>query len=1074
MLAKITRPALPEVVHRKRLFSLLDEGRRKHVTWISSPAGSGKTTLAASYLDSRELPCLWYRADEGDADIASFFYYMGIAAQKTAPRVRKPLPLLTPEYMHGLSAFIRNYFENLYGRLKSPCAIVFDNFQDVPEESPFHGVVTAGLALVPAGIQIIILSRKEPPAAFMRLRANNKMNLVGWNDIRFTLNESKKMVRLKNKRKPSAEITRLYEKTEGWAAGLVLLIEGAETNMEKRTLPDNFAQREIFDYFAGEILDKLEVDIRDFLLKSAFLTRFTISLAKKLTAFSNAAEILRALCRSQFFITCHAAGQAFYQYHPLFREFLLIRASEAYTPDQLKKLRKKAAELLEQYGQTEDAADLYRYAGDWVSFVGLIESQAQQLIMEGRHLTLEAWIRSVPNETLDRTPWLLYWYGTCRLPSNPKEGLRYFEKAFELFQLEGDATGTLLAWSGAVNAVLLDWDDFGPLDFLIAWLHKRTCRLAFPSLEVEAECASSMAGALVWRHPEHAGIGEWIERALNSTRKTENSALKLQAYIHASYYYFWVGDIPNALLVDKELQEMSRKPDVSPLTLITCKWLEADTSYLTSASYESGLEAVSQALEIARAYDIHLWDDMIYALGAYGALLKEDRAGASEFLDKMKSTLRPDRRHGYCHYYYMAAWHSTLFGDLSVALSNAELALKLALEIRGSGLYFPEILCRLALANILCEKRNYQAAADQLVFSDDLIQRSRSRIMEFMHRFTKARVALAQGNEDEGTEMLCSALEVGRSHNFFNMLYWWQPSVMTGLCARALESGIEADYVRRLIRTHNMEPGEGTFPEAWPWRIKIYAVGKFEIFKDGERIVFSGKVQQKPLSMLKAIIAFGGRDVSEGDLTDNLWPEADGDAASLSFRTTLHRLRQLLGYDDAVQFKEGRATLDPRYCWVDVLAFQRIAEKADRLWNEINGRGPKNGNDPMKELIGISEKAMKMYKGDFLPGDYRQHWTFSMREKLKSKFIRLVARLGTYYEQAGEWEKVIESYRNALEIDDLQEEFYRGLMNSYLKLGRHAEALAAYDRCRKMFESVLRVEPSRETEALRLEIKTVR
>ncbi len=39
---------------------MLDKGRSVPVTWVSDPGGSGKTTLVASWLDARKLPCLWY------------------------------------------------------------------------------------------------------------------------------------------------------------------------------------------------------------------------------------------------------------------------------------------------------------------------------------------------------------------------------------------------------------------------------------------------------------------------------------------------------------------------------------------------------------------------------------------------------------------------------------------------------------------------------------------------------------------------------------------------------------------------------------------------------------------------------------------------------------------------------------------------------------------------------------------------------------------------------------------------------------------------------------------------------
>jgi len=97
-IAKITRPRVTGVFPRTRLFSLLDGYLDSPGVWISAPAGSGKTTLAASYLKEKKLPSIWYQMDEGDADTATFFYYMGKAAAKAVPR-KSLLPLLTPEYL---------------------------------------------------------------------------------------------------------------------------------------------------------------------------------------------------------------------------------------------------------------------------------------------------------------------------------------------------------------------------------------------------------------------------------------------------------------------------------------------------------------------------------------------------------------------------------------------------------------------------------------------------------------------------------------------------------------------------------------------------------------------------------------------------------------------------------------------------------------------------------------------------------------------------------------------------------------------------------------------------------------
>ena len=84
-LAKLTPPKLPKIVERTRLYQELDRARDRPITWITAPPGMGKTTLAASYIKARKLKCLWYQVDEGDADPATLFHYLGLASQRLPP-----------------------------------------------------------------------------------------------------------------------------------------------------------------------------------------------------------------------------------------------------------------------------------------------------------------------------------------------------------------------------------------------------------------------------------------------------------------------------------------------------------------------------------------------------------------------------------------------------------------------------------------------------------------------------------------------------------------------------------------------------------------------------------------------------------------------------------------------------------------------------------------------------------------------------------------------------------------------------------------------------------------------------
>ena len=93
----------------------------------------------------------------------------------------------------------------------------------------------------------------------------------------------------------------------------------------------------------------------------------------------------------------------------------------------------------------------------------------------------------------------------------------------------------------------------------------------------------------------------------------------------------------------------------------------------------------------------------------------------------------------------------------------------------------------------------------------------------------------------------------------------------------------------------------------------------------------AGKAQRRPLDLLRMLIAYGGREVTEERITEALWPRIDGDSAHRSFTTTLHRLRKLLGEDLAVHFSEGKLSLDGRYVWVDTWAFEQVTARIEQM-----------------------------------------------------------------------------------------------------------------------------------------------
>jgi len=169
----------------------------------------------------------------------------------------------------------------------------------------------------------------------------------------------------------------------------------------------------------------------------------------------------------------------------------------------------------------------------------------------------------------------------------------------------------------------------------------------------------------------------------------------------------------------------------------------------------------------------------------------------------------------------------------------------------------------------------------------------------------------------------------------------------------------------------------------------------------------------------------------------------------------------MLGIADLLTLHEGLLSLDERLCWTDVRAFESLAEEVMEPCRE--GARPEGFGER-------AEQAMALYQGDFLTQEGGRPWVLPMRERLSSRFIRLVGALGGHYEAAGEWDRAVDCYCTALETHPLQEAFYGHIMLCYLKLGRRADALVVYHRCEALFHAVLGVDPSPETQSLLTEM----
>jgi DNA-binding SARP family transcriptional activator len=499
---------------------------------------------------------------------------------------------------------------------------------------------------------------------------------------------------------------------------------------------------------------------------------------------------------------------------------------------------------------------------------------------------------------------------------------------------------------------------------------------------------------------------------------------------------------------------------------------------------EACLTAVREGLRIADETGVRLWDFMLLAQASFATLTAGDLDGARSVHERMDFISGTGRKLDIAHYHYHLGWEAMCRGDFPLALEHMEMGLKAAEE---TGEPFIAAFISMGVAEVLIELGDCKKAKRYLDEARRIGVLMRSNTVEYQYSWIEAVRCLREGDRKKAMSSLRHHLAISREFGILNHAAW-RSSVMVPLYALALEEGIEVEHVRALIKKRKLSPsdaiekyeassplrGEGReLPSNiliggvhWPWAVKIYTLGRFEIFRDDKPVQFSGKVQKKPLEMLKVLIAFGGRNVSEERIIDALWPDAEGHLGQKSFETTLQRLRRLIGNDKALLLQDGRLTLDERLCWMDARAFEEAVRSSEcGVRNEKEN--PLNSESASRNLQPEMEKAISLYRGHFLPSDTRLAWSAVARERLRSRLLRLILKAGETFENAGEWRRAGEMFEQGIEKDAACEEFYQHLMACFKNLGQEARAAEVYNRCRKMLSQEFGLQPSSRTEEIR-------
>jgi DNA-binding SARP family transcriptional activator/ATP/maltotriose-dependent transcriptional regulator MalT len=821
-------------------------------------------------------------------------------------------------------------------------------------------------------------------------------------------------------------------------------------------IPENFTPHLVFDYLAGEIVRTLDDSHQDFLLHTAMLPQVTASMATQLSDYSyeETAMILEFLSSHDYLISANRAGdEIVYQYHPLLRDFLLNRAQQALSKKERVLLDNRAAALLEQAGNIEDATHLCIKNSEWDELARLIREHAATMQEQGRGETLEQWLEELPKDMLERDPWLVYWLASCKSVFTLRESRRLYEQAYRMFrdQADPDVDGMFGACAGIMDNILYELDDLTLLDSWITEVEQLLVLYPdFPSAKYGASVTFGVYQSMGFRQPFHPDIEKWAERVYAIIYTTTDPSIKLRGAIALAPTIGWTGRFSTALEIIDTVRTVASAPDVSPITLATLRYIES-MHYMLTGEHELCMDAVRDAVDIALSRGIHTWKNSSLINGVVSALGVGDLDLAEELLAQIDSHAMLARRFDSCLHSYCLAWLAKLKNNLLDAYHHQRAALRVVNEV---GAPFFKVMIQLALAQTLFACNDERKGVNLLKQIRKNAKTIPNHLLEFMTFLVYAQIAMNHGRKTSGLRALKYALGVGREHNF-NHIIGWQPRELAALAVIALENGIEVEYVRQWIIRRSLTPDDPPWHlSEWPWKVRIQTLGQFELQLDAEAA--RDKPRGRPIELLKVALALGGRGVGVERITDVLWPNIDADYSHRSFNTTLHRLRKLLGDDHAVLFHDGKLTLNENYFWVDIWAFDRAV---GAVTNCLNNAGLQTSSP---QLLPLANDALALYQGQFM-GDEDSAWAINARDQWKSRFVRFACEVAESLKHGQQQEEAITFLQACLDAEDLAEGIYRQLMLYYQQLGRKAEGIEIFTRCSNTLSARLGVEPSAET-----------
>lgn len=407
-MTKLIAPAIDDGwVKRSDLIGRMNEGLSRRVTLISAPAGYGKSTLAAQWLDDLAQPSVWISLDQGDRELDVFVRYLLVSLETAWPdfgaqvhRTLQGTKLPPPSYLAEAFA------EAILLR-EAPVVIVIDDFH-LAASPPIMEFVARCVEVLPETLHWVLLTRERPPLPLNLWATRDWLNEFSCHDLAFTTAETLQYFSSSQTFQLSREqVDIIQQRTEGWPAAL-RMIALAQSDARSPVLPTELSRAgdlTAMDYLAEQVLHVQPPEIQEFLGVTAGLERFCASLCDELRkdgiSSPSSDELIRELDRRNLFIVRLDPYSEWYRYHHLFRQLLLRRRAQLVGSLDSRIVSRRAGQWFADHGEVEEAISYLIDSGDTKAAADLVwRHMPETLEADISRRTLGRWLAAFPPASL--------------------------------------------------------------------------------------------------------------------------------------------------------------------------------------------------------------------------------------------------------------------------------------------------------------------------------------------------------------------------------------------------------------------------------------------------------------------------------------------------------------------------------------------------------------------------------------------------------------------------------------------------------------------------------------------------